>query len=290
LNQFPLAIEEYFKDNFGKLIEVELLSGLSGAKVYRLSFAATKLVLKSSPNPREAEFYLTYAEMFSQAGVSLPHFYFAHSENSLNWLVLENIPHPLPQERWQADEQVLRVLANLHQIKHPVADAFDFFQPKWTSEMSRVALSKLETASAKKFESRLEELRIEAQSLFKPTNFISGDTNPRNWGVRGEDSPVLFDWERIALGSAAIDVAIVIPGLPAIAAFELFARKYLRLSPNFEANPTNDLPTFIRQLKLAKLWTVIEFLSHNSDNNPDLASASLKIARLFPQWFENLAI
>jgi Phosphotransferase enzyme family len=357
-NQIPAVIRDYLRENFGEVQEIELLSGLSGASVWRLTFDALKVVrtfachserseesnpldattrgstpakikviLKSSSRFREMNFYDLFATDLAQRGVNLPHKYWSGEVDNLFWLVLENIPHPLPPERYQADRQVISVIKNLHQFSLPLwetaltlsplgerelKERFDFFRPQWTAEMNQIALSKIQN---KEFANRLEELRIEAQPLFEPRCFISGDCNLLNWGVRDDDTPVLFDWERFGLGTPLIDLAILMGGLAKKETFAEFAKAYLdnnvrtlacyserseesqeldaslRSSVSIQAKALNVFTVdFVRQLKLAKVWNVVEFLSFDTTDNPKLLEASEKVAQVFPQWFVTLEI
>ncbi len=59
----------------------------------------------------------------------------------------------------------------------------------------------------------LEQPQREHAAISEPWCWISGDPNPRNWGLRADGTPVLFDWELFGPGTPATDLAIIVPGL-----------------------------------------------------------------------------
>jgi aminoglycoside phosphotransferase (APT) family kinase protein len=159
------------------------------------------------------------------------------------WLVLEHLPEPLPRDRWGADPAVLDVLRRLHAIPPGlVRDIPERYLPRWDAAMTERAGDVLEADPA--LTDRLGELQDRAAPLFEPSVVVSGDANPLNWrlGTRGE--PALIDWERITLAGPAVDLGILLPGLPSRTAAEQMAAAY--------GNVPADA------LLLVKAWSIVE--------------------------------
>ncbi len=102
----------------------------------------------------------------------------------------------------------------------------------------------------------MQRYRQESAPLFEPRHPISGDPNPTNWGIRHDGTVVLFDWERVSAGTAALDLAISIPWLPDESAYHLMATAYL--GPD---HGTTAVSALNGQIALAKVWNVVEYLS-----------------------------
>lgn len=265
---------------------LQTLGGMSGANVVRVSGPHRSLVAKGGVTVQERAVYEQLSDRLATHAIRVPRHYATVVEDGDVWLLLEDVPRPLPRQRWLADDEIMAVLTRLHGL--PIEDLSilpDRFQPAWTETMQRVALGWLPDAG---LETTLAVLRREAAPLFAPRSVISGDPNPRNWGLTGDGDLVLMDWERIGLGHPALDVAITMPGLPSLAEFERAALAY-------RSNDGSEISA--RRLMLAKLWTVVEFLASTARWPVETAgggpqqrrreTASM-VASLVPSWLADL--
>jgi aminoglycoside phosphotransferase (APT) family kinase protein len=175
-----------------------------------------------------------------------------------DWLIVENIPHPLPQERWWADPEILAVLRSLHRATFQAPHQYPgVFRPGWGSDMTDSALSLFPERTAAEVRPLLSSMQEGAAHLFAPLCSISGDPNPSNWGLREDGSLVLFDWERFGAGTPALDLAITVPGLGKEDDRRAVASAYLVGWPDAPF----ALDRLIPDMALAKAWTVVELLS-----------------------------
>jgi thiamine kinase-like enzyme len=194
-------------------------------------------------------------------GMTLPRLLWSLDEANGCWLLLEDIPHRLPRERWGADLEVLSLLWQLHTLPLD-ASALPpgHYRPGWPEEMTRAALSLFAAATARELRPLLITARQAAEPLFRPLCPLSGDPNPRNWGLREDGQLVLYDWERFCFGSPAIDLAISVPGLGSSDAYRRTAERYLSASHHLvDAAAVAQLT---REICIAKVWSVVEFLAH----------------------------
>jgi hypothetical protein len=198
---------------------------MGGRAVWRVRGDRVTVVVKEDATPRELAFYAEVAPRLS--GVPVPLLLWGGTVDDTAWLVLEDVPHPLPRERW-ASPEVYTVLVSLHfsvAAYAALADPFPF-----------PGLPAVLTGSTP----------------------VSGDPNPRNWAVRGDGALVLLDWERAGFATPAVDVAITLPGLPspedAVAATTAYRR-----AGGDSVDPEHVL--------LAKHWTARELLAENRDDD-----------------------
>jgi thiamine kinase-like enzyme len=225
----------------------KLSGGLSGCVVYRVQLEDRNVVVKANVAPREAEFYRDFAAVLKAHNIRTPKLEMITESGGETWLVIENIPAPLPDQRWLADPQVLEMLRNLHEFKFDHTPEFAF-RPTWTQAMNAHALQFL----PKQLEEKLEELRALAQPLLEPRNLISGDPNPMNWGVLENGDLVLFDWDRFGLGTPALDLAITVPGLGS-------REEYAKVAATYRGKPDDKLA---REIALAKVWAIVDILGY----------------------------
>jgi hypothetical protein len=289
----PAALQDFFAWNYPPLTNSESLSGMSGSSVYRLTFGNIPVILKTNLKPQESLFYWSYAPLLREQGVAIPESYWSGEVDEHYWLVLENISKPLPHERWNADRQVLEMLGRLHRAKLPSPpDLTRLYKPEWTTEITDNALS-LRGTSSERIAPILRGWEAQYQYLFRPLYPISADPNPNNWGVRSDGSPVLFDWERFSFGAPAIDVAILIPGLPDKAAFRHYARRYREINSSvgqISYIQEKAIEEFAEDIKIAKVWVVLEFLYNYTTGQTGISREKIDylIDRL-PGWLESLA-
>lgn len=291
----PNPVSDMVNDLIGSPITVELLGGMSGARVMRVTGPTRTIVAKAGVSRRELAVYRSLSPMFSEAGIRTPELRGSIEAENEVWLLLEDIAHFLPAGRWLADAELLGTLHRLHRIAPATLDLLpDRFRPTWTDAMDQAAMKWFGNDVG--FAPQLAALRRQAEPLFEPRGVISGDPNPLNWGLSRSAELVLLDWERIGLGHPAIDLAIAIPGLPTTAEFERTAAVYRAadMGPNAEAVQVEP-----RHLVLAKLWTLVEFLAETpllGDVDSGPLSGPLRrrqettgaVARALPQWLARL--
>lgn len=248
-------LDELASSGLGTPVGLERLAGLSGATVRRVRFARLNLVIKVTSERTEFEFYRTVAPVLRARGIGIPELVVAGSLPDGYWLALEHIPEPLPSARWVADDDQMRALRRLHRNTLDLPDLDDVvFTPEWTTAMTESALAWLPAPVAARVRRLLRPIRRAALSLFRPKCFISGDPNPRNWGLRADGSLVLFDWERFGRATPAIDVAITIPGLPDRDVLTTVAAGYLG------GGAREGRHALVRELAAAKVWSTVDFL------------------------------
>ena len=254
--------------------EQPLSGGLTGRAVSRVTCAdGRRFVVKAAVHPREAEFYTGFAPALNARGIGTPRLEHLVEDEAGTHLLLEHIPHPLPEDRWHADAGVLETLRTLHRATG-LPEPRHAFRPAWTAAMNRHALEHLPAP----LEGKLEALRESAQHLFEPAGLISGDPNPMNWGLRDAGSPVLFDWDRFGLGTPALDLAITVPGLGSRADYERTAARYAG-----EAEAPSPLA---RDVALAKVWVIVEIIGFI--DSPAVAERMGWFLETIPAWLEEL--
>jgi aminoglycoside phosphotransferase (APT) family kinase protein len=249
-----------------------------------VTFPTTRLVIKATPHASEGRFYQLGARCLAPA---VPVLEWAHTEAALDWLVLEHIPHPLPRERWLADPAVLAILYRLHHAELPTI-AVPLFQPAWSEAMTEQALAYFSSTDQRHLRSHLCSIQHQAQPLFHPHCLISGDPNPRNWGLRSNGTVVLYDWERWGRGTPALDLAITIPGLGDWSAFARVSKQYLAMAPDLHSHASAILQ-LTRDIALAKVWNAIEFLSHAALGQLADTSGLPSLIQQLPRWIEQVS-
>lgn len=265
---WPPSVRDYLRAAYGEPIKLRRLGGMSLARVYRVRFPATSVIVKASPSPKETVFYERAAGPLRRAGIPTPHLeWSAHQDNS-HWLILEDIPNPLPIPRrddWRADPSLLAVLCRLHTAQfHRRLELPGLYAPMWTDAMTDAALSLFPVAVAGNLAADLGAMYSACQQLFASRCWISGDPNPTNWGIRGDGTLVLYDWERFGRGTPALDLAIALPGLGDNAQYARLAGAYLEEWHAVTGSRPWSIKVLSRDIGLAKVWSVVEFLSHHA--------------------------
>jgi len=281
---WPRALRSYLQSHYGQCTTLLPLRGLSHNQIWDVTFPTTRLVIKATPHASEERFYQIVAPGL---GPAVPVLKWSHTETALHWLVLEHIPHPLPRERWLADPAALAILYRLHHADLPPISV-PLFHPAWSDAMTEHALAYLSSADQMNLRSHLRSIQDQAQPLFHPHCWISGDPNPRNWGMRSNGAVVLYDWERLGRGTPALDLAITIPGLGDWPAFALVAKRYLAIAddPHIHAHSILQLT---REIALAKVWNVVEFLSHAATGQLADPSGLPSLIQRLPPWIEQVS-
>ncbi|HEX5167342.1 MAG TPA: aminoglycoside phosphotransferase family protein [Thermomicrobiales bacterium] len=289
---WPERLREAIERHTGGRFGVERLSGMSFSGVWRVSGAAGSTIVKASQSGYEASFYEGVASSLRRAGVPIPDLLLALDDGTRHWLLLEDIPEPLPVASgpdWQPDGQIVEILARLHattrarppRLPNPPAR-------NWTDAMTQSALGCL-TDQGTDLEPLLATMQHEAQELSQPWCWISGDPNPRNWGLRGGRQPVLFDWELFGPGLPAIDLAIIVPGLGDAAAYRRVADAYDAVWPGPDPLPW-DTDQLGHQIAVAKVATVVQLLDSHATGRAEVGDELLDwLADSVPTWVGQIA-
>jgi hypothetical protein len=274
----PEAIQRSLGEAYGPLLQIKLLAGgQSGAAVHRLRFSQATFILKKSRQSQELAFYTDIAPLLAKAAIALPQLYWSLRDEAACWLLLEDIPSPLPRERWQANQEMIALLRRLHMLRlEPMPDPAPLFCPQWTEVMTEHVGKVLPEQR-----NLLTTLQEKAQHLFQPCCLISGDPNPTNWGLRADETLVLFDWERFGYGTPALDLAISVSGLGDVSMYKQVAALYLADQPEAASQAIEQLA---HDVALAKVWNVVEYLTMMTEPNPRVDSLLQQI----PDWLESL--
>lgn len=286
LEQWPETLRSQIDAMFGPPAAIEPLHGLSGASVWRVAFSGQRMIIKRTRSQREADVYRLLAPLLVAQGVATPALFWSNRNRDTHWLLLEEIPQPLPRSRWLADRELLGVLYRLHQSALP--RVIEPFRPAWTDDMTAHVLDLL-PASAAYLKAELTRFQMLSQPLFRVERWISGDPNPANWAVRADDTIVLFDWERLGLGAPALDLAITVPGLGQAADFQAVAARYLEHDPAQAETGKQAIEDLAREIAIAKTWNVVEFLSMAATGDVANQSSIPALIRALPKWLTGIA-
>ena len=253
---------------------------MSGGSVVRLRGSGRSVVLKHSRGGVESFVYTVARDRLNAAGIGLPRLYAAESDGDWHWLLLEDIPRPLPRERWLADAGVVGMLRRLHALDPAALLPDGRYRPAWPREMTAQALSLLPAESQNDLDALLEVVRERATPLFESRVPISGDPNRANWGLRDDGTLVLFDWERFTLGTAALDLAITVPGMGDAADYRAVAECYAGGAA---------AAALAGEIAVAKVWSVVEFLAGCARGDTEPAFDLRPLLDAFPGWLRAVA-
>jgi hypothetical protein len=258
-----------------RLVE-PLTSGQSRASVHRVHFASRSLILKRCRGDAEFRFYRQIAPRLSAHGIGVPDLCWSLEADKSWWLLLEDIPQPLPPARRLADPEMIAVLRRLHTLQlQPAPDLAQYARPSWTDDLTRAVAPRLpHTLGA-----LLAHLQQRHQYLFQPACLISGDPNPTNWGVRTDGTLVLFDWDRISTGTPALDLAITIPNLGDAAAYCRVAARYLEEQ---DVTPSAAVEILAHDIAVAKVWSVVHYLREGT------GQYTARVLQALPRWLEGI--
>ncbi|MDQ3493603.1 MAG: aminoglycoside phosphotransferase family protein [Chloroflexota bacterium] len=247
----------------------------------RVTLGSMTVVVKRARSA-EMAFYKTVAPGVRAAGVGVPELLWSMDLGDASWIVLEDIPAPLPKERWLADPAVMVALRRLHRAElPPPPDPPGMFRPRWSDAMTDGALAALPARRRARLKPILRRLQQAAAGLFAPRVPISGDPNPTNWGLRADGTVVLYDWERSSRATAAIDLAITIPGFPAPDDYRRVAETYLGDGPDGAAGAVGELAD---RIAIAKVWNVVEHLSMITDGSLRASPRIQEVASSASDW------
>src|SRR5215211_7398942 len=106
----PTAIGERAERLLGRIEAVERLGGMSGSRVLRVRGERGRAVAKGGAKAAETEFYEGVAPILAAQGAGVPNLLWAGIAGGDRWLFIEEIPTPLPRERWGPDPEMLTIL------------------------------------------------------------------------------------------------------------------------------------------------------------------------------------
>lgn len=265
----PAEVQERMRKLCGRTLGTETLIGMSTSHVYRVHGERASIVLKMSPRPQEATFYTQVADRLRYSGIPLPLLLDTLCLNDGHWLLLEEIPLPLPRlpnDPVQPDDRVVAILMRLHATTRGWTPALPALPTvSWTEQVTATALSCFSPSIAAELAPALYLMQSRANELSERWCWISGDPNPTNWGMRPDGSAVLFDWERFRPGTPATDLAITIAGLGDDQQYGVLANRYLAQWRTTIGEQPWAPATLARQIALAKVATVVDFLAMHSE-------------------------
>jgi hypothetical protein len=280
---WPKQVQEYIRENYASVSDITPLSGLSQNHIWRLCFGESYIILKQSAEAKEFHFYRNIAPQLMTQGVAIPALAWSVHIDSNYWVIVEYMPKPFPRERWLADPGQLRLLYYLHNSHLSLSVETDWlFRPLWDDAMTEAALSFFETDIAHKLRPLLQTVQANSQPLFESACWISGDPNPMNWGMRDDDTMVLFDWERFGRGTPALDLAIATPGMATVDDCHKVAAGYLE-------SGSSAVKSLAQQIARAKVWNVIEYLAMaRAGDVAEMRGVESLVSRT-PAWVESIA-
>lgn len=285
-SRVPPEVSDAVRELCGPGPRTTALSGMSGRSVVRVSGPAGDVVVKGPAHPREGDFYRRFASAVRAGGLAVPRVHLVRDSPEGPWLVLDHVPGALPPSRWLADPAVLDGLAALHGRADALAGLTHPFRPEWTAGQTEAALARLPAGHRAAAGVVLRDWQDEAEPWLTGSTPVSGDPNPRNWGVDGTGRVVLFDWERAGLATAALDLAITVPGLPTIEDVARVVDGYGSALVRTGAALLTGTAALERGVQLCKAWTVVELLATDPTANPELAATQAWVASVLPDWLD----
>lgn len=246
--------------------EIQRFSGIKAhGGSFRFKFKDKSIIIKEMERPQEYIFYTKCKPLLNEFSKHIPALYWSYHNKDQYWIVIEDIPHLLPKERWQGDAKIIEALYRLHSETWGKALPFEeYYVPKWNNEMTESLLELYKSNTSNQLEAPLIEVQKQFKRIIKPYCWINGDTNPTNWGIREDGTVVLFDWERISVNNPVIDLSITMPGLGTSdnSLENTIANSYLKhwgKSQYFSVSREE----LVKQIKIIKIWTAVEFLAYS---------------------------
>jgi aminoglycoside phosphotransferase (APT) family kinase protein len=290
---WPQQVRAHLRRTYGEPSGADQLGGMSLGRVYRVRFPGGSVIVKTSPRPSEALFYETVAGRLREAGIPIPEMEWSCHLPDSHWLILEDIPDPLPVpplDRWRPDPRVVAVLARLHRTTRDWALAFPEARALvWTDRVTDAALTCFPARVATALEPHLRALQREARHLAEGWCWISGDTSPPNWGVCRDGGLALYDWELFRRGVPASDLAPAIAALGDGEQYRQIAARYLDAWGRAgEALPWS-LDTLARDVALAKVAAVTMLLRAYADASARVPGDHITwLVASAPSWVQSL--
>jgi hypothetical protein len=280
----PHEVFNYLVPKYGAPISIIDMGGINPGEVYRIDFKTQNFITKKVPHRREIVFYEKLAPVFNKNGLQVPFLEWSGSSLKLPWIVIEHIPHALPEHRWETDEEVIEYLAAIHNLKSDF-DPSLLYRPTWDEEMNLRVLDCFDPKDKRKMENILSTICSKSQHLFLPDCLISGDPNPKNWGLRSDGSLVQYDWQHIGLGTPALDLAISICSSENTKTCENVARIYLSKTPDTNFKGQTSVAELATSIMLGCAWNYVRFLDRYMAGKVNVPEKVIDhIAEFFPDW------
>lgn len=227
--------------------------------------------------------------MLRAAGVCIPQLWWSGKHDAADWLLLEYLPAAPLRTTWLGNPGWMHTLARLHQLPLDVFAELDVpYRPTWDDAMTEAALELVAQQQRQALRAYLQAIAATTEQLQREVQPISGDPNPRNWGLRRDGSAVLFDWERAGIGPRAFDLAITIPGLASLEAAQQVARTYLIAAGNSLSTP-GEIDALARDIVRCKVWVVAEFMATVVEQGLALEPAYASLWQAVPDWVARIA-
>jgi aminoglycoside phosphotransferase (APT) family kinase protein len=185
---------------------------------------------------------------------------------------------------------MVAVLVRLHRItRRWHVDLPDPPDTRWTDHTTEAALTCFPVEIGRELEPMLRTFQQEAAGLQQRWCWIAGDASPPNWGVRGDDSVVLFDWELFRLGLPASDLAPAVPGFADLVKMRAIAASYIAESKRQDQCLPWGLDELTRQIAVAKVVTVVLLLTACVENEARISQATItRLIQAIPAWLRSL--
>ncbi|GGX38018.1 phosphotransferase family protein [Saccharospirillum salsuginis] len=258
------------------------LAMMGEARVRKTTWQGKTAIHKAPVHPTEAYFYQEILCQPGASGISAPDV-FAVSPSEGMWI--EYIPHAVhPSETGQPD--FMQALAEIHEADLNL-DRDRLFPYRWTTQDTERAIDRFEPDQQRLIDRWLPDFFDRQSSVFEPVCPVSGDTNAFNWGRRENGDLVLFDWERFGMGSPAMDLAPMIPGLPDIELVDRYCSAYLdvRHTAGFHSESIRS------QVLTTMAWLVIEVVNILHDRgNPEVGRYMEWFNRRFGGWLKGQSV
>ena len=284
----PEPLDSYLQNKYGSVRAIEKLTGRSNGQVLRLNLQRKSIVVKKVTNEREIYFYELIAPRLNERGASTAKLEWSGLDRNLPWIAIEYIPFTLPETRWEADKGVTDYLAKVHSYKKAEVKINKPFIPEWTEEMTLTALDCFDPYEHEELKTQLEELRLSSNHLFQPMCLICGDPNPKNWGIRLDDSLVQYDWHKIGYGTPAIDLAISICSSENKETANAAAEHYVQSQASHFDFTKDQLSNDILK---GVVWNYIQFLSNYMNGEIAVPEKLIEhIIEMFPKWLKDTPI
>jgi aminoglycoside phosphotransferase (APT) family kinase protein len=292
-DDWPPPVRAHIRRAYAEPASVDRLGGMSLGRVYRVHLPDESVIVKTSPRPAESLFYETVADRLRVAGIPIPELEWSCHLPKSHWLILEDIPDPLPVpplDRWRPDPRVVAVLARLHRATRDWALDFpESLARAWTDGVTDAALSCFPAGVAADLEPRLRGLQREVRHLAEGWCWISGDASPPNWGVRRDGSLALYDWELFRRGVPASDLAPAVAGLGAGDAYRQIAACYLDEWGRAGDTLPWSLDMLARDIALAKVAAVVMLLRAHADAVARIPGGYITwLVASVPSWIQSL--
>ncbi|WP_028672502.1 phosphotransferase family protein [Saccharospirillum impatiens] len=254
------------------------LANMGKASVSTIYFEGTKAIRKTGVSPTEMYFYKSVMHQSHASQISAPHLLATEGESTL---VIEYLPTLLDSEEWSS-AHIVRALVKLHTAPISVEDS-RLFELAWSDECTEKALSKLNREARARSKQYFQHFFEHRETIFQPIGPISGDSNIGNWGKRNSGEFVLFDWERFCLGSPAIDLAPLLPGMSNPVQVKKFCKRYLAANETC----TIALADMVQQTLVAKVWIAVEVINILHDNKNQRTDEYMAwFNQVLPEWLK----